>query len=132
MTLSFHIQAAFDSVWCHGLIFKMLEIKIPYYLIRWTLDYLTGRSLEVKVNQVSSDLVPIIAGVPKGSSLSTILFNIFINDIPAHHTSTTGFSLLFVDDLTSSYIFNKIKIKDCDIVNRTQEYLKDIEMCLCK
>ena len=55
------MQAAFDSVWHHGLIFEMLEMKIPNYLIRWTLDYLTDRSLEVKVNEVSSDPVPIIA-----------------------------------------------------------------------
>ena len=67
MTLSFDIQAAFYSVRHHGLIFKMLDIKIPNNLIRWTLEYLTGRSSKVKVNKVCSDPVPIIAGVPQGS-----------------------------------------------------------------
>ena len=106
----------------------MLEIKIANYFIRWYLDFLTDRSLEVKVNEVSSDPVSIIAGVQQGSSLSPILFNIFINDIPAHRTSSIGFSFLFADDLTTSEIFNKMTIKDWDIVNRAQDYLKVIEI----
>ena len=41
--------------------------------------------------------------------------NILINELPAHHTSYTGFSVLFADDLTTSLIFNKMTIKDCGI-----------------
>ena len=51
----------------------MLEIKIPNYLIRLTLEDLADRSLESKINEVSSDPVPIIVGVPQGSSLSPII-----------------------------------------------------------
>jgi hypothetical protein len=78
LTLSFDIQAAFDAVWHEGLIYKMLKYNIPKYLINWTRGFLSNRSFEVKVNDSITKPAPIITGVPQGSSISPILFGIFM------------------------------------------------------
>ena len=101
MTLSFDIQGAFDAVWHDGLIYKMIKLNIPDYLVKWTRCFLANGSFEVKVNDAVSETAPIITGVPQGSSLSPIMFSIFINDIPMGSAESDSYSLLFADDLST-------------------------------
>jgi hypothetical protein len=48
------IQKAFDRVWVQGLVFKMIEKKIPPNFVKLLYSYLTGRTLQVKVNRTLS------------------------------------------------------------------------------
>ena len=43
--------------------------------------YLKGRKQGVKIDDIVSEFLEILSGVPQGSILGPILFNIFINDI---------------------------------------------------
>ena len=43
-------------------------------------SYLNGRKQNVKINNTYSVLQVLLSGVPQGSTLGPILFNIFIND----------------------------------------------------
>ena len=67
----------------------------------WFARYLQDRTHSVKIDKIMSEEKSKLYGVPHGSILGPILFNIFINDIPKINsspeiaTSTT----IYVDDV---------------------------------
>ncbi|GFU80900.1 RNA-directed DNA polymerase from mobile element jockey [Trichonephila clavipes] len=89
------IQKAFDRVWHVGLLYKLIKINTPPHLIKLISSFLTNRFFAVKVNNIHSTNRKINAGTPQGSSISPILFNIYVNDIPRTSQSTI---CMFADD----------------------------------
>ena len=58
--------------------------------------YLNGRLHYVTIDGVSSELLPVISGVPQGSILGPLLFLIYINELPEQMDYTSCY--LFADD----------------------------------
>ena len=81
--LSLDLQAAFDTVWHNGLLYKMLANNFPIYLIKLIQSYLESRTFNVKIGDSLSTLRTIETGVPQGSVLSPTLFNILVSDLPS-------------------------------------------------
>jgi hypothetical protein len=67
---------------------------------------LTDRKQFVSIDNVSSNLLSIILGVPQGSILGPLLFLIYINDLP---NCSKLLSLLFADDTTLIYSHPDLK-----------------------
>ena len=104
---SLDVEKAFDSVWHDGLLYKLLELNIPPYLLRITANFLQDRTIKVKSGTSLSNPVTLNAGTPQGSVLSPTLYNIYVNDMPLEYQDTQAGQ--FADDV-SKYVSSK-KIK---------------------
>ena len=92
----FDILKAFDKVWHAGLIYKLIYLGVPVYIIRFIKNFLSDRVFKVKVNDTFSRSHTITCFVPQGSVLGQLLFLVFIGDIPLSNYPRVSVILLFL------------------------------------
>lgn len=100
---------AFDKVCLKILVNKLAEYGITGNLLSWFMNYLSNRELTVCIKGQLSYTFKATSGVPQGSHLGPILFNIFINDVT--NVFTRVFILMFADDMKIYRIIDNIN--DC-------------------
>jgi hypothetical protein len=83
--MSLNIDKAFDTTWHSGLPYKFSELKYSTRIIELIVSFLTDRRFKVLVEGEISTSRKIAAGVPQGSVLAPILYNLYVNDAPAAH-----------------------------------------------
>ena len=75
------LSKAFDCI-CHDLLIAKLNaygLSLP--ALKLITDYLQNRKQRTKIGSICSDWEDIISGVPQGSILGSLLFNIFLCDL---------------------------------------------------
>jgi hypothetical protein len=105
---------AFDRVSHPILLAKLRSLGVDGSLLSWFRSYLEGRTQTVSLSDIFSPPFVASSGVPQGSHLGPILFNIFINDLLCEFDGV-GF-VVFADDLK---LYREIEnIRDCEVLQR--------------
>ena len=111
------LQKAFDTI-DHSILLKKLTIDNT---ITWFRSYLTNRLFLVNIDNIFSDPSKLSCGVPQGSILGSLLFLLYVNDMPQAVQSDL---FLYADDTclgvdkTKSILFSKRRKKENIHINR--------------
>ena len=90
------LTAAYDTVWHRGLTLKLLQILPDRRMVRFITELISNRSFILKTSDgQQSRLRRLKNGVPQGSVLAPLLFNVYIHDLPDTVSRKYGYA----DDL---------------------------------
>ena len=121
------LRKAFDTI-SH----KLLFLKFEHYgfrghCLKYLKSYYLNRKQYVYIDGQASDMMTITHGVPQGSILGPLCFNIFINDLPL---AVDEHTVLFADDAafvitapTERELYNKIQKLFVDLTMYLNENL---------
>ena len=65
----------------------LINLDFPYSFITFIKSFLTDRCFYVQVNQSRGELSSIKRGLPQGSILSPLLFNLYVSEFQVSHAS---------------------------------------------
>ena len=106
VVLMVDLSAAFDTV-DHSLLLNILEFKfhITGLALSWLRSFLTGRFQRVKIDGFLSNALLVSYGVPQGSILGPLLFNLYCSSIDEAFANA-GFSCMgYADDNLGHRLF---------------------------
>jgi len=118
VTAFLDISAAYDGLWKQGLMYKLIKVGLRGRLLAWVHGFLSERFGAVCVAGVRSETKSYQFGLPQGSCLSPILFNIFMADmLPSNFINPSRGVGIFADDVRVS-TYNKNVVRASSALSR--------------
>ena len=103
----------FDAICFTNLITKMSKLGFPRDFLIWTLNYITHRKQFIQIDNMCSEVKNVTFGVPHGSILGPVLFNIYVADLQ-ENVNVKNFQ--YADDTTT---YDHAKISDLNNCRNT-------------
>ncbi len=107
------LSKAFDSVNHCILLNKCAELKVDPF---WFTSYLASRTHSVKLDNIISGEANVRFGIPQGSILGPLLFNIYVNDISDYITDCI--LIQYADD---TQVLHQGYLKDLHVIIKLAE-----------
>jgi len=101
---------AFDTLDHRIALKKLFDFGFSKESLKWIHNYLSKRKQYVLLNDLKSDLLTTNYGVPQGSILGPVLFNLYVSDLQQICSNNTK-TAQYADDTT---IYKHSKVKDLD------------------
>ena len=119
-TVLMDLSKAFDCLPHDLLLLKLKSYGLSDNALELVTSYLSNRKQCVKLGSLCSSYQPLVKGVPQGSILGPLLFNVFINDIFSFVTDSSLYN--YADDNTLSYVNKDVDIL-VDVLERDSKAL---------
>ena len=125
VVLMIDLSSAFDTDQ-HGILLRILKdsLHIRGTALEWFRSFLCGRTQSVKIDGILSDWLPVPCGVPQGSVLGPILFNIYCRYVNEIFKECGFSSASYADDNSACLTFA--------LFNQLNTLYNDVPNCLQK
>ena len=120
------LSAAFDTVNLTKLM-QILEnqINIKGTALNWFKSFLFGRTQKVMIGSSFSEVLEVLFGVPQGSVLGPVLFNIYMRNLPKYIESHCFLTSCYADDSNARLQFS-LNFQYFNISQRVPNLLQNI------
>lgn len=118
------LTAAYDTIWRQGLIYKLLRIIPCRKTAQIINNMLSNRIFQVFMGDKKSEKKKLNNGLPQGSVLAPLLFNLYIHDLP----TTVSRKFAYADDIAlatqSKHVLETEETLNVDLENMNVYFRK--------